>query len=216
MLVLSVLAFAQRTVTGSVRDDKGEIIPFATVSEVGKKNSVRADANGVFSIKAADGAKLQITSSGHQDQTVTVSGATLSAVLATRNEQLSEVVVTTALGVRKQKKELGYSTTQVSAKDLTVGKSPNIGSALSGKVAGLSIVQPNSGVTNDVRINLRGNRSLLGNNQPILVIDGSIVNINYLNQINPNDVDNVNILKGAASTALYGNEASNGAIVITN
>jgi len=215
MLVLSVLAFAQRTVSGTVRDEKGEPIPFATITQVGKNNATQADANGVFSLKIPDGAQLRITASGHQEQTVTVSGNTVNATLATTQAQLAEVVVTTALGIRKQKKEVGYSTTQVSSKDLTLGRSPNVGSALSGKVAGLSIIQPNSGVTNDVRINLRGNRSLLGNNQPILVVDGSIININYLNQINPNDIDNINILKGAASTALYGNEASNGAIVIT-
>ena len=215
MLVLSVLAFAQRTVTGTVRDDKGEIIPFATVSEVGKKNSVRADANGVFSIKAADGAKLQITSSGHQDQTVTVSGATLSAVLATRNEQLSEVVVTTALGQQRQAKELGYSTAKVRAAELTQAKPINLQNGLTGKVSGLNIQTVNNGVFADTRITLRGIRSLTGNNQPMLVLDGVPISLGYLNSINPNDIQDVTILKSASATAVYGPDGVNGAIVVT-
>ncbi len=215
MLVLSVLAFAQRTVTGTVRDDKGEIIPFATVSEVGKKNSVRADANGVFSIKAADGAKLQITSSGHQDQTVTVSGTTVNAVLVTRSEQLSEVVVTTALGVQRQARELGYSTAKVRASELTQSKAVNITNGLTGKVSGLTIQQTNNGVFGDNRITLRGIRSLTGNNQPMLVLDGVPVSLGFINSLNPNDVADVTILKSASSTAIYGPEGVNGAIVIT-
>ena len=106
MLVLSVLAFAQRTVTGTVRDEKGDPIPFATISEVGKTNVAKADANGAFSIKVADGAQLSITASGHQPQTVTVSGNTVTATLTTTNQQLTEVVVTTALGQQRQAKAI--------------------------------------------------------------------------------------------------------------
>jgi TonB-linked SusC/RagA family outer membrane protein len=213
LLLFCVLAFAQtRTISGTVRDAQGNPVPFATVTEAGTKNAVQADANGNYSIKVGANARLDVSATGY----TAVSGSAGGAVTLSRTEgTLSEVVVTTAGGIKRQKKELGYSTTTVSAKELTAGKAPNIGSALAGKVAGLNVVQPNSSVTNDVRITLRGNRSISGNNQPILVVDGSILSINYLNQLNPNDVDNITVLKGAAASALYGNEASNGAIVIT-
>ncbi|HET9825924.1 MAG TPA: SusC/RagA family TonB-linked outer membrane protein, partial [Chitinophagaceae bacterium] len=216
LMLLCTLAFAQtRTVSGVVRDERGDPIPFATILETGTKNATQADANGLFSIKIRANSKLTITATGHQSQTIMPAENTIAVALVTTNTEMTEVVVTTALGVKKQQRQVGYSTTQINAKELTAGKATNIGSALTGKVAGLLIQQPNSSVTNDVRVTLRGNRSLLGNNQPILVIDGSIVSLNYLNQLSPNDVDNVNVLKGATATALYGNEASNGAIIIT-
>jgi len=216
LMLLCTLALAQtRTVTGVIKDEKGDPIPFATVQETGTKNATQADANGLFSIKIAANSKLTITATGHEPQTITPAMNAVAVTLPTTNSEMTEVVVTTALGVKKQQRQVGYSTTQVNAKELTAGKATNIGSALSGKVAGLLIQQPNSSVTNDVRVTLRGNRSLLGNNQPILDVDGSIISLSYLNQISPNDVDNVNVLKGATATALYGNEASNGAIIIT-
>jgi len=216
LMLLCTLAFAQtRVVSGVVKDEKGDPIPFATITETGTKNAVQADASGAFSIKIGANSQLTISSSGFTTQTISVIGNSVFVTLASANTEMKEVVVTTALGIKKQKKELGYSTTVVSGKDLTTGKATNIASALAGKAPGLLVQQPNSGVTNDIRITLRGNRSLLNNNQPILVVDGTIVSLAYLNQINPNDVDNVNILKGASATAIYGNEAANGAIIIT-
>jgi len=92
MLALSVLAFAQTNRSGTVRDQKGDPIPFATVAEVGKNNTVQADANGNFLIKVTDGAQLRITATGHQPQTVTVSGNIVAATLTITDAQLSEVV----------------------------------------------------------------------------------------------------------------------------
>src|SRR5258705_5547424 len=219
LMLLSALVYGQatRTVTGQVRDDKGEVIPFATILETGTRNATKADASGLFSIRIKAGSKLTITATGFKEATVTRTECNTlqSFPLTTKTGELAEVIVTTELGVKKQKKELGYSTTTVSAKDLTTGKATNIGSALQGKAAGLLIQSPNSGVTNDVRVTLRGNRSISGNNQPILVVDGGILGIGYLNQLDPNDVESVNILKGASATAIYGNEATNGAIIIT-
>ncbi|MDP4264336.1 MAG: SusC/RagA family TonB-linked outer membrane protein [Bacteroidota bacterium] len=218
LMLLSALAFGQtRTITGQVRDDKGDVIPFATILEAGTRNGTKADASGNFTIKIKEGSKLTISATGFTETTVTPAASTTLQIfsLATKSGELQEVLVTTALGVKKQKKELGFSTTTVGAKELTTGKASNIGSALTGKVAGLLIQAPNSSVTNDVRITLRGNRSISGNNQPILVVDGAILGIGYLNQLDPNDVESVNVLKGASSTAIYGNEATNGAIIIT-
>ena len=123
LMLLSALVFGQqtRTITGQVRDDKGEVIPFATILETGTKNATKADASGIFSIKIKESSKLTITATGFNETTVSPSGvATLQSFsLTTKAGELAEVVVTTALGVKKQKKELGYSTTTVSAKDLT-------------------------------------------------------------------------------------------------
>src|SRR6476469_6151952 len=168
LMLLCVLAFGQsRTVTGVVRDEKGDPIPFATIEETGTRNATQADANGNFTIKLS-GSRLTISASGHQDQTVTITGNTVNAVLATQNAQLSEVVVTTALGVRRQAKELGYSTTKINTQELTQAKVTNVASGLVGKVSGLQINTTSSGVNPQTRITLRGNRSILGNNQVLL------------------------------------------------
>jgi TonB-linked SusC/RagA family outer membrane protein len=221
LMLLCTLAFSQtRVVTGVVRDDKGDPIPFATVTEAGTKNATQADANGLFSIRIGSNSQLTISSSGFTPQTVAVSGNAVTVSLASSNTEMKEVVVTTALGIKRQKRQVGFATTQIDSKDLTAGRATNIGSALSGKSASLLVIQPNSGVTNSVRITLRGARSLLNNNQPILVVDGTIVGNNldplaYLNQLNPNDIESITVLKGISSTAIYGNEAANGALVIT-
>jgi len=217
-IVPSIFLWAQvRTVTGKVTNEKSEPVAYATVKEVGNgKNVAEADENGNFSIKLKAGAKLTVSYNEYTPYSFTpVDGFNAVTLKGASVQKLQDVVVTTAMGVKKQKKELGYATTQVSGTELNKGKSPNIASALAGKVSGLAITQTSSGVNNDVRVILRGNRSLAGNNQPILVVDGSIVDIGYINNINPNDIENVNILKGAGATAVYGNEASNGAILIT-
>ena len=214
MLALSVLAFAQRTVTGTVRDEKGEPIPFATITEVGKNNVVTADANGAFSIRVAAGARLAITASGHQAQTVTVTGDVVSATLNTTNQQLTEVVVT-ALGQQRQARELGYSTARVRSAELTQAAPVNLQNGLTAKVSGLSINTVNNGVFADTRITIRGIRSLTGNNQPMLVVDGVPMALGFLNSINPNDIADVTVLKSSSATTVYGPDGVNGAIVVT-
>ncbi|MDB5205110.1 MAG: SusC/RagA family TonB-linked outer membrane protein [Flavisolibacter sp.] len=215
MLLLSVLAFAQTARTGTVRDEKGNPIPFATITEVGKNNVVQADANGAFSIRALEGAQLRITASGHQPQNVTVAGNTVAATLAVVNEQLSEVIVTTALGVQRQAKELGYSTARVRSAELNQAAPINLQNGLTGKVSGLNINTANNGVFADTRITIRGIRSLTGNNQPMLVIDGVPAALGFLNSINPNDVADVTVLKSSSATVIYGPDGVNGAIVVT-
>ena len=127
---------------------------------------------------------------------------------------MNEVVVT-AMGVTRQAKELGYSVTRIYANELTQAKPVNLQQGLTGKVSGLNVQTVNSGVFGDTRITLRGIRSLTGNNQPMLILDGSPVSLSFLNAINPNDVTNVNILKSAAATAIYGPDGANGALVVT-
>ena len=216
-IVPSIFLWAQvKTVTGKVTNEKGEPVVHATVAEVGNKNAVQSDENGNFALKVKTGAKIKVSYNEYESTTITPAEGMNAVVLKPSSARdLGEVTVSTALGVKKQKKELGYATQQVSAGELTKGKATNLASALIGKVAGLTVTTPNSGVDNDIRLVLRGNRSLLGNNQPILVVDGSVVPLEYYNSINPNDIENINVLKGAGATAVYGNEASNGALIIT-
>ena len=216
LMFVCALAFGQtRTVTGTVRDSKGEPIPFATITEVGTNNATQADANGSFAISVRSGARLAVSATGFQAQTLTVTGNTLDFALGRSEGQLQEVVVTTALGIRRRPKEIGYANTTINSERITSGNSPTLGQALSGKVAGLQIQNTSAGVTQDVRITLRGNRSITGNNQALIVLDGVPVPQNTISYINPNDIENVTVLKGGQAATLYGSDGVNGVLMIT-
>ncbi len=216
LMLSGMLASAQsRVLSGQVRDIPGEPVKFATVTEKGTKNAVQTDANGNFSIKVAGPtSKLVVTSVGYDDQEITPSGNIVIANLVRNTQELTAVVVT-GLGQQRQAKELGYSTAKVKAAELTQAKVVNLQNGLTGKVSGLNIQTVNNGVFADTRITLRGIRSLTGNNQPMLVLDGVPISLGYINSINPNDIADVTILKSASSTAIYGPDGVNGAIVIT-
>lgn len=130
------------------------------------------------------------------------------------SQNLSEVVVT-ALGIKRQARELGYSTTRITWDELNTAKVTNAATGLAGKVAGLDVALINNGVKAETKLLLRGSRSILNNNQALLVVDEVQLPINYLSTINPNDIETVDILKGGAAAALYGSDASNGAIIVT-
>lgn len=217
LMLLSVLAFAQtRTVTGQVRDARGEGVAFATVTEAGNtKNSVQADANGNFTIRIANTGRLTVSAAGFTAQTIDVTGTSASVSLVRNDEPLEEVVVTSALGIRRQPKELGYATAKVTNKELTQANAVNVQSGLTGKVSGLNVATVNNSVFENTRLTLRGIRSLTGNNSPLLVLDGSTVPLVYLNRLNPNDVLDISILKGATGAAIYGSEGVNGVILVT-
>ncbi len=216
MLFISVVAWSQGKISGVVRDQNGDPVPFATVNVKGSKVSVAADANANFSLNAKSGDVLHITAVGYDAKDVTVGDSPALTVALTRNSgTISDVVVTTALGVQRQAKSLGYSTTKVTGANLTEAKVTNIATGLAAKVAGLQINLVNNGVNPDVRVTLRGARSFLGNNQALLVVDGNVLPIRFLNSLNPNDVDNITVLKGASASVLYGTDASNGVIIVT-
>jgi TonB-linked SusC/RagA family outer membrane protein len=217
LMLLCTLAFGQtRTVTGTVRDENGNPIPFATITEAGTKNATTADATGNFSISVAQNSRLTISSTGFRALTVTPTASGAQAITLNRGaEQLSEVVVTTALGIQRQKKELGYSTAKVNNAELTQAAPTNLANGLQGKVSGLNITSVNNGVLGDVKINLRGIRSITLNNNPMLLVDGVPTPLEYFASINPNDVTSVDILKGASSAGIYGPDARNGVIVVT-
>ena len=216
LLLFAALAFSQtRQVTGRVTNERGEPIPFATIKVKGGKGGVAADADGNFRIQAKTGDVLVLSATGAISKEVPVgTESTVNVALTKTNEELTSVVVT-ALGVKKQSRETGFATAVVGAKELNQAKVTNIANGLTAKVSGLQINTVNNGVDPATRITLRGNRSILGNNQALLVLDGVPVSLNYLNSINPNDVDNVTVLKGATASALYGSDASNGVIIIT-
>jgi len=198
--MFSVVLYAQqRTIRGSVVDDKGAPVAFATVRESGGKNSITADSSGTFSINVKQNALLIVSAVGYGERTV-ASGNNMRIELSSNaSTQLTEVVFT-AMGQQRQAKQLGYSTTRVRSQELTQAKVVNLQNGLTGKVSGLNIQTTNNGVFADTRITLRGIRSLTGNNQPMLVLDGVPMALGYLNSINPNDISDVTILKSASAT----------------
>ena len=215
LMLFCALAFAQlRNVSGVVRDSNGNPIPFATVTEAGTNNATQANESGVFTISVKEGARLTVTSTGFAPVTITPGAGSQTITLTATDASLQEVVVTTALGVRKQPRELGYSTARVTNRELTQAAPVNVQAGLTGKVSGLNISTVNNSVFGDTRITLRGIRSLTGNNQPLLVIDGSQAPLDQLNRLNPNDIEDVTILKGSNAAALYGPDGVNGVILV--
>jgi TonB-linked SusC/RagA family outer membrane protein len=220
LLMLSgVLAFAQtHTVSGSVKDDAGAPVPFATVTETGTRNATTADANGNFTIKMRGNGSLTFTATGFNGTKASPEGDVASVTLKRNSTELSTVTIT-GYGIKRQPKSLGTSVAKIDNKELTQGKVTNIATGLSGKVSGLLISNVNSSVNQDTRITLRGNRSILGNNQALIVIDNVVMARDQggtiLAQLNPNDIDNISILKGGSASAIYGSDGSNGVIIVT-
>lgn len=239
-LVMTTGLFAQqaKTVTGKVVDasDNSAIIG-ATVKVKGSKIGVVTDVNGEFKIQTKANGVLTIGYLGFISKEIPVSQIQGIISLSPDNKLLSEIVVT-ALGISKQSKALGYSVQALSAKQVASVPDPNLVNDLQGKIAGVQITNGSAGVGSTSRIVIRGENSFAGTNQPLFVVDGvPISNDTYFNDainnssnqgtwaevdwgngaadLNPNDVDKMTILKGAAAAALYGSRAANGAIVIT-
>jgi iron complex outermembrane recepter protein len=223
---------AQKTITGTVTDAKdGSTIPGVNVVVKGTTAGTTTDLNGIYSIKATAGQTLQFSFIGYTDQDVAVGAdATINVKLEPSLEQLQEVVVT-ALGISREQKALGYAVSTIDSKDLTKTGTTSFATALYGKAPGVRIAQTPGGSTSAVNINIRGVNSITGRNQPLIVVDGvpirdgEVQNNNYWNDqrlrgnglldINPEDIDNISILKGASAAALYGSEAVNGVVLIT-
>ncbi|MDB4927503.1 SusC/RagA family TonB-linked outer membrane protein [Mucilaginibacter sp.] len=217
-LVLCVTqVFAQnRTVTGTVTaKDDGLPIPGVTVKIKGTSVGVPTDVNGKFSISAPPTAVLVFNFIGYASQEVSASSTQLKVMLETTTNQLSEVVVNTAFGVKRTSESLGYTTTSVSAKELKHGGVTNFTNGLAGKVAGLVVTTQDNGINPATRFTLRGTRHINGNNFALVVLNGVPISPNDVNTISPDDIESVDVLNGAAASALYGSEASNGVMVIT-
>ncbi|MCA5004345.1 SusC/RagA family TonB-linked outer membrane protein [Sphingobacterium bovistauri] len=211
------MSYAQtREVSGLVTSSDGTPISGASISVVGTNTATQTDGYGRFKISASSGATLNVSYIGYTSQRVSIGNSTnLSIVLKGGDQALDEVVVTGVLGIERQKKEIGYATAKVDKEALTATKAVNVASGLQGKVSGLNITPINNGVFEDIKINLRGIRSLTGNNNPMLLLDGVPSAIGYLSSINPNDIEDVQVLKGSSAAAIYGPDARNGVIVVT-
>lgn len=217
-LMLSSMAFAQnRQIAGRITDEKGDPIPFASIKVKKSKIGTTADEAGNFKLEVPQNAILEISAAGAETREVAVStaGDALNISLTRITNELQSVVVTTSLGIKRQAKELGYAATTVTAKTLTQAKSVNVQQALNGKVSGVSVTTVNSGVFEKAKINIRGIRSLTGNNQPMLLVDGAPTPLGFLSSIPPDDIAELTILKSAASAQIYGPDAVNGVIVVT-
>lgn len=235
MLSIPLLVFSQnnRKVTGRITDQKGEVIPLATVIQKGTKNGTAADENGNFSIMiSGNNPVLVISSVNYQAQEIKVGKGNNFAVELTGTSVLTEVSLTTALGIKRSKRSLGYSAQEISGDALVQSRQTNIVNALRGQVAGVQVNSGGGAPGQGTRIIIRGIKSLDPgkNNQPLFVIDGIVMDngtntvdgagdirglSNRASDINPDDVESISILRGGAATALYGQAGSNGVVVIT-
>lgn len=230
-VLLVQMVFAQEiTVTGTVIDQAGLPIPGVNVNVKGSTSGTQTDIDGNFKIPAKQGDKLVFTFLGMKTQEVSAS-AKMKVKMTDSSVELEGVVVT-ALGIKKEKKSLGYSSQKVDGSVVNSVPTTNFLNNLSGKVAGLEI-RNNANFGGSTNIVMRGPKSITGNNQVLIVIDGVPINNSNLNKadainsrdgfdfgnsasdIDPNNIESINVLKGAAATALYGSDASNGALIIT-
>lgn len=232
LVLISQSSFAQeRTVTGTVTDGASFPIPGVNVVVKGTTVSTQTDIDGKFSIQAAPSQILEFSYIGMQTKEVPATATTLNVGMSDQATELEGVVVT-ALGISRDKKSLGYAAQKIDGAAVNTVPTNNFLNNLSGKVAGLE-VRANSNFGGSTNIVLRGAKSISGNNQALIVLDGVPINNSNLNSasaangrvgfdfgnstsdIDPNNIESVTVLKGAAATALYGSQAANGAIMIT-
>lgn len=224
---------------GVVRDVNGEAIAGVNVKIKGETGGTTTDQDGAFNLTVPDDAVLVFSYIGFVPQEIPIDGqSTIEVVLEGTSEALSEVVVT-ALGIKRESRRLGYSATSVDTEQLTTNRMPNVGNSLQGKVAGLNVSPPAAGPGSSSKIRIRGQSSFGGNNSPLIVVNGIPINNSSisaggssgsgtgnptggssdsgdgLQSINPDDIESMTILKGAAAAALYGSRAKDGAILIT-
>lgn len=215
-------------VTGLIVDANGEPLMGSTVSQVGKPNvKAMADMDGKFTIQVPQNAIISVSFVGCETKTVRIKpGMKLPITIQLKDDSkaLGEVVVT-ALGITREQKSLGYARQSIDTESLEDTRDPNLLNSLTGKVAGVNFIS-NGGPMSSTRVEIRGNNSITGNNQPLYVIDGvPILNdmgesgdLDYGNAasfISPDDIESIEVLKGANASALYGSDAANGVILIT-
>ena len=240
LLAITQVAQAQRTISGVVTSSKDKQ-PLIGATVIVEKTTIgtTTDIDGKYTIPNVpnDAKNLLISYTGMKTKTILITGTSLDIALDD-NEKLLDDVVVTALGIKREKKALGYAVQDVKSDDLSKGGNPSALSALSGKVAGLQITTSSGQPGAAVNLKLRGATSLFNDNQPLIVIDGipidnsqnsTLTNVGLssggtvngdINQnrgidINPDDIENISVLKGPSAAALYGSDASNGVIMIT-
>ena len=214
MAGISFVYAQQHLISGYVTAEDGTPIPSASIKSNFNHVATQTDAKGYFNMSVPANTQLTISSVGYDPIDINVKNqVSVSISLVSSSKTLTGVVVT-ALGIVRQEKSLGYSTTQIKAKELTQARPINVANGLTGKVSGLQVTTIDNGLFSPTRITLRGNRSLTGNNQALLIVDGSIY-YNDISTLNPDDIASINVLKGSSAAAVYGSDASNGVLVIT-
>lgn len=227
-----------RRITGTVTGSEDKIpLPGVNVRIKGTKQIAQTGKDGKYQIEAPLGAVLDFIYVGYQSQSKTVAEPTnIDVALVSDNKSLNEVVVT-ALGITKSSRSTGYATAKVSGEEINRAAPINLASGLQGKIAGVDVSMTSGQPGGSSKVIVRGFASISGNNQPLFVVDGVPVNNtrpgaasplnsagdleenydfgNAMNDINPNDMESVTVLKGAAASSLYGSRASNGVILIT-
>lgn len=234
LLLFVVLANAQNmTVNGSVKDANGEPVIGATIMVKGDntKGTV-TDIDGNFTLQGVKkGSVVRVSSLGLVSQDVTLNGPSVNVTLQDDSKVIDEVVVT-ALGIKRERKALGYAIQDMKGDAIIDAHENNVANALTGKIAGVQITRSSNGPGGSSKIQLRGNNSITGLNQPLIVVDGTPMDNftgadnndfwnptadmgNGLGDINAEDIESMSVLKGASAAALYGSRAGNGVILIT-
>src|SRR5690606_23460053 len=186
------LTFAQdKTISGTISDENGLPLPGVNIVVKGTTNGTQTDFDGNYSISAATGSVIVYTFVGYQPQEKTVGASSSISFAMTPDVTAIEEVVITAFGIKREKKEIVYQTESVDSEELTAVQPTTAASALAGKVAGLQINNVDNGVNPQTSVVLRGLRSISGDNQALIVIDGSIATSGAFNALNPNDIENL-------------------------
>lgn len=231
MMIFSIqIVAAQQRISGQVSDSQGPL-PGVTVTVKGGNEGTQTDENGMYSINASASETLRFSMVGYLAEERTVGqNTTINVTLNMDEGALGEVVVT-AMGIKRAPKQLGYAMSEVSGEEITKTGSTNFAGALYGKAPGVRISAAPGGATSGININIRGVNSITGNSQPLVIIDGvpmrqtDFNNSDYwsdqrargngLEDLNPEDIESISVLKGASAAALYGSEAMNGVVLVT-
>ena len=227
LLFTGTAALAQNLLKGTVSDEQGPLAG-AAVTIAGTTRGATTDIDGNFVIDCEPGTILEVIYIGYASQSLPAKDGMM--IILQEDSQFMEEVVVTALGIKRERKALGYGVAEVKGEDLTKAKETNVINSLAGKVAGLVVNQTAGGPAGSTRVMLRGNTEMTGDNQPLYVIDGvPLDNTNFgaagtaggfdlgdgISAVNPDDIETMTVLKGPAASALYGSRASHGVIMIT-
>ncbi len=206
--LLTIAAYAQKNISGTVKDATGSPIPAVSVLVKGTKTGVSTDATGRYVISAPEGSVLVFSYIGYKAQEATVGAASsINIVLQEDDTSLNEVVVT-ALGIKRQEKSLGYSVSTVTAKEITQAGATNFGTALYGKAAGVKVTSAPGGASSAVNVQIRGINSIMNNRQPLYVVDGVVIRNDQ--QEGPAGANNTGGLGNAGAQAMWSNDRIKG------
>lgn len=221
---------AKKTITGRIVDATGEPLIGVTIMEKGTTNGSITDYDGNYTVNVPGNAVLQFSYIGYKSVEMKVEGKEVIDLTMHEDTEVLDEVVVTALGIKREKKMLGYAVQELKSDELNKTGDPSVTSALQGKVAGLSMNTSSTGLGGSTKITIRGNSSLSDNNQPLWIVDGVPFSDNSTSDasfyggvdrggasldINPDDIESISVLKGPNAAALYGSRAGNGVILVT-